>query len=107
MTGDDLVEALQRRRNMRPLMEGDGRMRDELHMEPYHVMARKYDDDVGRAMRFVGYTCEAIMDHLAITPSDGAPPHYTYIPSWEERWAEHKGGVGTSRAGDGNDDEEE
>lgn len=44
-------------------------MRFELPMDPYHVTATQYDDDVGRELSYVGYNLELIMDHLVITPS--------------------------------------
>ena len=82
-------------------------MIDEIFMDPYHVMARRYNDDVGRGLNYVGYSLEAIMHHLAITPSVGVPDHYTYIPIWGERWTKHIGSADTSEAGDGDDDEED
>ncbi|CAI9281575.1 unnamed protein product [Lactuca saligna] len=44
---------------------------------------------------------------VAAVPPSGAPSHYTYIPYWEEHWAENRGGMGTSGARDGDDKEEE
>lgn len=60
-----------------------------------------------RGMDYVRYNLEVIMHHLAITPSAGAPPNYTHKPSKDEHWADHRGCVGTSGAGDGDDEEEE
>ncbi|CAH1437955.1 unnamed protein product [Lactuca virosa] len=69
---DDTVEVPVGRRNVRPMMEGqeprDEPMRDEIHMDPYHIMSRQYDDDVGRGLNFTGYSLEAIMHHLVILP---------------------------------------
>lgn len=73
-------------------------------MDPYHVMTRQYDNDVGRGLNYMGYIFEVIMHHLAITPSAKAPPHYIYIPSLEEQWVEHRGGIGTSGVGGEDDD---
>lgn len=76
-------------------------------MDPYHVMARCYDDNVGRGLNYVGYSLESIMHHLAITPSTRAPYHYSYIPTWEECWDDHRGGAGTSGAGYKDEEEED
>lgn len=95
---------------MRTMMEGqeprDEPVRDELPMDPYYVIARQYDDNVGRGLNYVGYSLEAIQHHLMVTPSAGAPTHYSYIPTWEERWAEYRGGASNSGAGDGDDEDE-
>ena len=96
---------------MRTMMEGqeprDEPVRDELPMDPYYVIARQYDDNVGRGLNYVGYSLEAIQHHLMVTPSAGAPTHYSYIPTWEERWAEYRGSMGVSGAGDQDDEDEQ
>lgn len=97
---------------MRPKVEEEEPIRDEpmideLPMDPYHVMARRYDDDVGRGLNYVGYSLEGIMCHLAIIPSVRMPDRYTYIPTWEESWANNHGGAGISGAGDRDDEEED
>ena len=66
-------------------------MGDGLPMDPYHVMAIQYDDDIGRDLNFLGYSMEVMMHHLAISPQDGAAAHYTYIPTWDKHWAERDG----------------
>ncbi|CAH1437137.1 unnamed protein product [Lactuca virosa] len=56
---DDVVEVsseLEERQNVRPKVE-DQEPRDPpigyvLRMDPYHVMARQYDDDIGRGLTF-------------------------------------------------------
>lgn len=53
-------------------------------MDPYNVMARQYQDDLGRGLNFVGYSFETTVQNMAIVPPAGAPSHFTCIPSWEE-----------------------
>lgn len=48
-------------------------MIDELLIDLYHVITRRYDDDVGNEVNYMGYSLEAIMCHLVITPSIGEP----------------------------------
>ncbi|CAI9288735.1 unnamed protein product [Lactuca saligna] len=54
---DDTVEVPACRRNMSPRVEDqdprDTHVGDELPMDPYHVITRKYDDDTGRGMNFI------------------------------------------------------
>lgn len=52
------------------------------------MMARQYQDDVGRGLNFVGYSLEAIMHNMELVPPVGALSHFIYIPNWEERWGE-------------------
>ena len=78
----------------------------EIPMDLYHVMSRQYIDDLGWSMNFIGYSMETMMHHLQLIPLSGVPPHYTYIPSWGERLAEHPGGVGASGVSDEDDEDE-
>ncbi|CAH1443766.1 unnamed protein product [Lactuca virosa] len=75
---DDAVEVPVGRQNVRPRVEDrdprDAYVGDELPMDPFHVMAKQYGDDVGRGLNFMEYRFEAIMHQLPITPSVGAPP---------------------------------
>ncbi|CAH1413520.1 unnamed protein product [Lactuca virosa] len=66
-----------------------------------------YDDDIGRSMKNLGLSVEAMMHYLSIAPPAGEPARYTYIPSWEERWVQNAGGAGTSGTSDGDDEDEE
>ncbi|CAI9260282.1 unnamed protein product [Lactuca saligna] len=79
---DDTVEIPKGRRNMKVRVKEmnprDGHVDDKLPMYPYHIMARQYNNDLSRVMNYLGFSIEAMMHHLSITPLDGAPPHYTY-----------------------------
>lgn len=69
-------------------------------MDPYNVIARQYQYDLGRGLNFVSYSLETIMHNMALVSQVGAPLHFTYIQNWEECWAEQGGGFGTIRAQD-------
>ncbi|CAI9279552.1 unnamed protein product [Lactuca saligna] len=92
---DDAVEVQAELQNMRLRVDNqdpiDATVGDELPIHPYHVMAWKYDYDIGRGLKFVVYSMEAMMHHMLIVPMVGALAHYTYIPTGKEQQDKHGG----------------
>ncbi|CAI9279554.1 unnamed protein product [Lactuca saligna] len=97
---DDAVEVQAELQNMRLRVDNqdpiDATVGDELPIHPYHVMAWKYDYDIGRGLKFVVYSMEAMMHHMLIVPMVGALAHYTYIPTGKEQQDKHGGGINMS-----------
>nr|KAJ0211127.1 hypothetical protein LSAT_V11C400167600 [Lactuca sativa] len=69
---DDAIEVPGGRQNVRLMVEDrdprNANMCDGLSLDPYHLMARQYDDDIGRGFNFLGYSMKAIMHHMSIVP---------------------------------------
>lgn len=56
-------------------------------------------------MNYMGIHIDIMMQHLAINLPSDYPSQYTYIPTWDDLWAEHQSGVSGSGGGGDRDDQ--
>lgn len=78
---------------------------DELPMDPYNESIRRYQQNLGHGMNYMGMHTDLLMKYMVIDQPDGYPTSYTYIPTWDKLQVEHRGGTGGSGARDGNEEE--
>lgn len=80
---------------------------DEIPMDPYSVVERRFDDNLAPSGNYANMTLDYVMQQLHFSRPYHFPESYPHVPSWEELWREQQGGVGGSGGGNGNRDDED
>ncbi|CAI9288360.1 unnamed protein product [Lactuca saligna] len=62
--------------------------KDEMTMDPYSVVQRRFDDNLARSRNCTNMTQDYMMQQLHFSRRDHFPTLYPYVPRWEELWCE-------------------